>query len=362
MPRIVRVAAVAGTVMMKAPIKISHDVMDRSQPRVFVRVEAEGGAYGLGEAAPLTFFNGESAASIKVVIDDLLGPAVMGKEALDPRALVQAMELATPGNHTAKTGLEMALWDLAGRLTGLPVYRLIGGKVRERVPLAHVLGLKELDATVDEARDAVSRGYGTLKVKLTGDPEEDVRIIKAIRRAVGDGVSIRGDANTGYTVKNAIRAVKMLEAFNLQYLEQPCPREDPEGLKEIRDRSAIPIAADESLQSKRDALDLIRTRAVDWLVIKLIKVGGILAGLEIATLAHWAGIGCTIVSPVETCVGSAAGIHLALAAPAAVPAHELNGPEYLAEDPSRGLSFGKPYVILDDRPGLGVELPGVSFS
>lgn len=347
---------------MRAPIKISHDVMDRNQPRVFVRVEAEGGAYGLGEAAPLTFFNGESARSIKVVIDDLLTPAVMEKEALDTRALIQAMDRAAPANHTAKTGLEMALWDLAGRLAGVPVYRLLGGKVREKVPLAHVLGLKELDVMVDEARSAVSRGYHTLKVKLTGEPAEDVRIIRAIREAVGGGVNIRADANTGYTVKDAIRAVRLLEPFNLQYLEQPCPREDPDGLKEVRDRSPIPIAADESLQSKRDAFDLIKTRTVDWLVIKLIKVGGILAGLEIATLAHWAGLGCTIVSPVETCVGSAAGLHLALVAPAAVPAHELNGPEYLAEDPSTGLSLGEPYLAPDDGPGLGAELPGVSFS
>ena len=143
-----------------------------------------------------------------MIIDEVLAPSVVGSEALDIRALILKMDRAIPGNNTAKTALEIAFWDLAGKLLNLPVYRLLGGKVRQRVPVANVVSLKEREQMVKEALDGLHRGYDTLKIKLTANVEEDYNNIRAIREAVGSKIKIRADANSGYSVKDALKAVK----------------------------------------------------------------------------------------------------------------------------------------------------------
>ncbi|MGI6129357.1 MAG: mandelate racemase/muconate lactonizing enzyme family protein [bacterium] len=362
MPYIVRVDTIVHKVILKSAFKISHTVMEQTQERLFVRVHSDDGCFGIGEAAPLTFFTGETTPVIKEIIDHVLGPAIIGQEALDVRAAIARLEEKIPGNSTAKTAVEMAIWDLAGKCQQIPVYRLLGGKLREAVPIAYVLGLSQPQQMAEEAKKVVAKGYNTIKTKLTGDINTDLSILEAIREAVGDNVALRVDANSAYSVKDAILAARQFEPFDLQYIEQPCAPSLPGALSQVREHTAIPIAADESLLSKADAFNLISTGSVDWLVIKLIKVGGIMSALEIATFASWAGIGCTVVSPIETSIGTAAGLHLAAVMPSLPIAHELCGPEYLVDDPVCGLGPIKPVLSIDDSPGLGVEVPEDFFN
>lgn len=357
MSRIIRVDAIIRKVSLIAPFKTSQEVMDQGEERVFVRVQDEDGLFGVGEAATLARFTGETTSTIKCVIDEILAPAIIGKNATDVRAVILSMEKAIPRNHNAKAAVEMAVWDLSGKCLGVPIYQLLGGKLRDSIPIAHVIGLKPLELMAKEAKEAVAKGHTTIKVKLTGEIGNDIAILETIRDAIGPSKSLRADANTAYNIKNAIQAAKVFEEFNLQYLEQPCASNLPGGLKEIREHTNIPIAADESLLSRQDALDLIRTKSIDWLVIKLIKVGGILPALEIATLASLAGIGCTIVSPIETSIGTAAGLHLAAVIPCNFAAHELSGPDYLVKDPTNGYKEIGAEIMLGEAPGLGLSVP-----
>lgn len=356
MPRIVGVDTVVHNLLLNSPFKISHKVLKQKQDRLFVRIWSEDGRYGIGEAAPLPFFTGETTPVIREIIDHLLGPAMIGQEALDVRAVMADLEERIPGNSTAKAAVEMTLWDLAGKCRQLPVYRLLGGKLRQTIPVAYVLGLGQPREMAEEAKKAVTRGYTTLKTKLTGVLKTDISILEAIREAVGFEVALRVDANCAYSVKDAIKAARHFEDFALQYMEQPCPAHLPEALRRVREHTDISIAADESLLSRADAFELISQGSVDWLIIKLIKVGGILPALEIATFASWAGIGCTIVSPIETSIGTAAGLHLAAVMPGPPVAHELCGPEYLASDPASGLGPLEPVLRVGDASGLGVDL------
>ncbi len=359
MNKIIKLESSFQHIYLKTDFHISHTVMPKKQPRVFVRIEDDCGNFGLGEAAVLPFFNGEEAVTVKTVIDEVLFPELMNLDTGCLRKAIALMNRRLPGNNTAKTAVEMALWDLAGKVTGLPVYQLLGGLYREQIELAYVLSLKELPEMVKDALAAREKGYKTIKTKLTGDVRKDLEIVTAVREAIGDKVNLRADANSAYSVKDALFAARSFEPYRLEYLEQPCSRLNPEDLKYVKENTTVPIAADESLLSITEGYNLIKNRVVDHLVIKLIKVGGIMAGLKIAELAETAGLSCTVVSPIETSIGMAAGLTLASVAPAAVVAHELNSSEYLVSDPATGLEFGPHSFEMTSKagkPGLGIEL------
>lgn len=356
MSRIIRLKSVYKDIYMKSDFHISHTVMKARQPRVFVKIEDNEGNYGLGEAASLPFFNGEEAKSIKTVIDQFLFPELKNLEVEKVTEAIEKMNQRLPGNYTAKAAIEMALWDLSGKQVGLPVYRLLGGKCRDQINIAYVLSLKEIPEMVQEARYAINKGYKTIKTKLSGDVLKDVEIISAIREVTGMEISLRADVNGVYSFKDGLFATRKFEPYRLEYLEQPCSKDQLKFLKYIRESTTTPIAADESLLSVNDAFKLINEGIVDHLVVKLIKVGGIFAGFKIANIAEMAGIKCTIVSPIETSIGVAAGLTLAAIAPAASVAHELNTREYLTVDLASGLQFKDSVCNITDNPGLGIQL------
>jgi L-Ala-D/L-Glu epimerase len=341
---------------LNGDFKISREVMSSYQPRVFVKIETKDGVFGLGEAAPLPFFNGEQTSSIKKVIDDVFAPKLIGESVLDTRKTINKLTNLLPYNHTAKSAVETAIWDLAGKLLNLPVYQLLGGKVRNEIKSAYVLGIKDLEDMIEEGRAAIESGYETLKVKLTGNVNQDEEIIKQIRLRLPDRVKIRVDANAAYSLKDALQAVKRFVPYSLEYIEQPCGARNIEDLKTIKEHSEIPIAADESILSIDDALRLIKYRAADHFIIKLIKVGGLSPSLQIAQLASLEGIKCTIVSPIETMIGTATGIHLGMVIDDDTVDHELIVSSFIKEDPAEGHIVTGNKIRINAENGLGIKL------
>jgi muconate cycloisomerase len=330
---------------------------------VLVRVETEDGATGWGEAAALGSWNGETPATVRHAVEAFLAPAVLGRSAFDRPALDGALT----GHPYAKAALEMALWDVRGRLVGAPVHALLGGAARPSVAVAHMVGLMTFDAALAEAREVAAAGALALQVKGGQDLERDVRLVAAIREAVGEGVALRLDANRGYDrlgTKAAAAVVRRLHAAGAALVEQPVS--DAGGLRAIAARTEAGIVADESCWTAGDALAL--AGGVDALSIYVAKAAGLAGARHLAEVAQTLGLPCDVNGSLESAVGNAANLHLAVAMPAvtlpcvipvSAPAGAHAGPigAYWADD-----VVGAPFPFADGRlapppgPGLGIEV------
>jgi L-alanine-DL-glutamate epimerase-like enolase superfamily enzyme len=266
------------------------------------------------------------------------------------------MDDALPHNSSAKAALDMALHDLLGKALGAPLYKILGGTFRRPVLSATAVGINDLEKMKREALDWVGRGFRTLKLKIGVEPDKDEQRVRAIREAVGPDIRLRVDANQGYTPTEAIDVGRRIADHDIEYMEQPVAAWDVAGLAEVRRATGLRIAADESLYTAQDALRLIEARAVDVFVIKMIKVGGLRKATKIAHLAEAAGLQCVTVSPLETVLGTAAGVHWASALSNGEPDHELVGPLYLQEDPFAGVEIAGNAIEPGESPGLGVTL------
>jgi len=320
-----------------------------------VAVYADNGMVGLGEASPLTHFTGETPESVQLAINNFFSDYLIGKDPSDLEQIHDWMNRYYPHNTTAKAALDMALFDLAGKALKAPVYKLLGGTTRDRIPLARGIGIGEIDDTVRAASDAVAEGFQTLKLKIGRDSDRDIAALREVRNAVGHGIQLRVDANQGYDPKSAVTVIRKLESIGIQYVEQPIAASDLLGLAHVRNSVGVPIAADESLLGLSQALEMIRLDAVDVFVIKLIKVGGIYPAKKIVALAEAANKKCVMVSPYEIGVGTAAGAHLAVSSTTFSMACEFMDPSFRPEEPTTGITISGGWLYLPDNHGLGVE-------
>jgi len=264
------------------------------------------------------------------------------------------------GHAFTKAALEMALWDILGKSTGLPVYRLLGGPVREFVPTKWSISGVEPERAAGIARWALEQGFKTMKVKVGIDPAQDVARVRAVRETIGPGVRLGIDANGAWSPATAVSMIRRLGEFGIYFAEQPVPPGDLEWLADVRRQVSIPILADESVYSPQDALSIVRARAADALSVYIGKSAGIGPARKISTIAESAMLGCTIGSNLELGVGAAAMIHFGLAT-AGITADEfpcdIIGPLYYQDEiltEPLPLAGGRALPI--DRPGLGVEL------
>jgi L-alanine-DL-glutamate epimerase-like enolase superfamily enzyme len=258
----------------------------------------------------------------------------------------------------------MALHDLAGRVAGVPVADLIGGRNRERIQVAIEIAGGSPDGMAQRCVELAALGVRAFKPKIGGDPRRDAERLVAIREACGPDVVLRADANQGYSPKQAIELCRLAEreGVDLELLEQPVPAWDHEGMAHVRRSVETLIEADESCYSLHDALALVRAQACDVLNVKLGKAGGLLAAKKIAAVAEAAGVGCVLGTAFGVGPELAAKLHLAASIPIAVDAVEftelsLHGnvlaPPY---DTVFGLPLEDGCLPVPTGPGLGVEL------
>jgi muconate cycloisomerase len=327
---------------------------------VFVRIETRQGLVGWGEAACLggPTWSEESAESIAATLERYVVPWLRGRDATQLEALRLEMARRVQGNPFARAAVEMALWDLNGRALGVPVHRLLGGRVRERVPLSWSLAVEQPEAELAEARELVARGHRIFKIKTAAHPlAEDVARVRAIREAVGPDVRLRVDANQGWDRPTALRAIRAMEACDLDFIEQPLPRWDLDGLAEIARSVSVPVMADESCASPQDALAIARRGGVAILALKLTKSAGLANTMAIARIAEAAGLGCYVGCMIETSLGTAAYLQVALAAAPVTWGCELFGPLLLRGDVVREpVRYADGCILALDGPGLGVDV------
>lgn len=330
------------------------------QEDVVVKLVSDEGVIGWGEAPHMVGHSqrGETPDTVRVVLRRKLLPAVLGLDPLNQEAIGLALDRAVPWNTRAKGSIIMAAYDLAGKALGTPVHNLLGGMVRDRVPLSWSLPIQEPAVIAEEAQRMVERGWRILKVKVgRPEPMQDVVAVREVRKAVGDGIRIRADANQAYDVKTAIKVARHMEESGLEFLEQPVHQFDLEGMAEVTRQVTLPIMADESAQTAEDLLAIAKQRVADYVSIYVIGPGGLHNSKRMAIIAQAARIRGYLGGALESAIGASAGLHFAAASPAVDLGCEMTGQFLLTDD------FGREPIPMEDgalvvptAPGLGVEV------
>lgn len=322
--------------------------------RVLVEVETDEGIVGFGEGAPAYEVTGETQRSTAAVIEDVLGPLVLGENPLDVERVRGQMWSLVDGAPAAHAAMEIALQDVRGKTADMPLYRLLGGHAEEPVlDVPKVLSIKPPEEMADDAAAAVDEGYEQIKIKVGGDPETDVERVRAIDEAVPDDVSLKADANQGWDdAKTALAALSGMSDL-LDVIEQPVDNDNVVDLCELRRRVDIPVMPDESVESPEEVLGLVRQDAGDMFNIKLMKTGGLSEAIRLNAIAEADQRPTQLGSMVEGHVGTAAGVHFVLSQKNVVW-NEMVGP-FMTETGVTDLSADLPHIEVDG-PGLGVEL------
>jgi L-alanine-DL-glutamate epimerase-like enolase superfamily enzyme len=336
------------------PYEIAYESIDTTT-NVFLRIETDDGLVGLGCAAPDKHVTGESAATVLRALKDVVEPAAIGADPLRSAHLLETVRADLKGQPSAKAAFDLALHDILGRKAGVPVWKLLGG-FRESIRTSVTIGILPEQETVERALDWVGRGFQILKLKGGADVAVDVARTMRVREAVGEHIEIRFDANQGFTVDEAIRYVDETRAAHVEMLEQPTCKTEPALLSHVSREVHIPVMADESLITLRDAFHLAKHSLADMMNVKLMKVGGLAVALQINAVARAAGLEVMVGCMDESALSIAAGLHFALARPN-VEYADLDGHLALKGDPAaNAVRIENGVMYPQDSPGFGVTL------
>ena len=352
--KITRVEAKTVTMPLREAYTIAYETV-ASACNVFLRVETDSGIVGFGCAAPDQPVTGETPETVQGAIANIIEPALRGADPLRWALILEELKRDLATKPSAGAAADMALFDILGKVAGLPLWKLLGG-YREYIPTSVTIGILPETETVAAAKRWVAEGFKCLKIKGGRDAESDVARVLKLREAVGPDIELRFDANQGYTVDQARQFVDRTRAANLELLEQPTPKGQPELLGQVTRSVSIPVMADESLMTLRDAFRLARNEFVDMVNIKLMKVGGISEAMHINSVAQAAGLEAMVSCMDEAGLAIAAGLHFALARPNVVYA-DLDGHLDLIDDPTRdAVVVHNGNLRTTERPGLGFEI------
>lgn len=343
------------SIPLKKPFKTALRTVQTAENTV-VLIHTDDGMTGFGEAPPTKVITGDTNESTIAAILENIRPALLGKDLSNMEELQFLLQSSSVRDFSAKAAVDMALYDLAAKRMNIPLYQYLGG-YGNQVETDLTISINEPEEMEADALCAVEQGFSALKLKVGIDSQKDIRRVSGIRKAVGNQIKIRLDANQGWEVEEAIRTIRRLEDMDLaiELVEQPVKAKDLIGMKRVKDHVNTAIMADESLFSPQDALDILQLQAADLLNIKLMKCGGIYNALKIIAIAETYGVECMLGSMIESKISLTAAAHLA-AAKRNITRVDLDAAILLAEDPVIG-GFSKqlPWFVLDSSPGLGIR-------
>jgi L-alanine-DL-glutamate epimerase-like enolase superfamily enzyme len=280
---------------------------------VFVAIECSDGTIGWGEATVVPIWSGETQAGAMSIIGEIFAPLLRGKDPFDIEAIMQALDASVIDNIFTKAAVEMALFDAMGKSLGMPVYKLLGGKANPSpIPIKFSIGARSPEDSARIAAEKVAEGFQAIKVKVGTGLEQDLERVRLVREAIGSDILLNLDVNGGWGVKESIRAIPRFYEFDLEYVEQPTPRYDIDGLAQVRKAVEVPIMADESVFTVHQAMQVIRKEAADIISVYPGKNGGMLKTRLICKMAEAAGIACHMGSNLEWDIATSAMIHLAV--------------------------------------------------
>jgi L-alanine-DL-glutamate epimerase-like enolase superfamily enzyme len=342
--------------MLKPVIMAGEEI--RRAANVLVRIGTDNGLVGWGEAASAPLMTGETLESIVAAVH-CLEPALRGREAADIVGALVAMHGRMYGNNGAKAAIEIALYDLAGRAAGKPLYALLGTKKRSRLPLLAVVGGGDFDCDLRDAEKKKAAGFTAYKIKVGIDtPARDAERTRAICKLLGREPLISADANQGFTAAEAVEYVHAVKGSGLCFFEQPVEAEDLAGMAQVAATAGdIAIGADEGIHSLDDINRHHERKAARGVSLKAIKLGGIGGVVEAARLCDRLGMSVNISCKTgESSIACAAALHAATVIPnigwALTLTHTALGEDVTAHP----VPTVKGHVEALDRPGLGVDV------
>jgi L-alanine-DL-glutamate epimerase-like enolase superfamily enzyme len=351
------------TIAVRIPLRRTYEIASGSIPagrNVIIRIATDQGVEGLGEASPIASTDADTQRSIVDVIANQIAPRLIGQDPRDLPRLLAAVHAAIPGNYCAKAGIDIGLHDLAGKLLGVPVYQVLGGRFHRQIDMLEAdIWIDTPEKMAQTARAAFDKGVRAFEIKIGTSPTLDVERVRAVRAAVGEQAKLRVDCNEGYAAGTAFKALRQMEAFDLEYIEQPLPRWDFEGMARLAAALDTPICADQGAYTPHDVFRLLSMAAADLICIKIPK-SGLSGALAIHAICEAAGVKCTLGSMLPLGIGAAAIHHFGIHA-RNVDMHSSgiygNPLEYFMDDVVTACTMDADGVLrLSDSPGLGVAL------
>lgn len=340
------------------PHKLSVATM-HGQTLMLVKVFCSDGIIGIGEGTTIAgmAYGPESPESMKLATDAYLAPACIGRDATRVQALMAHLAKLVRFNHFSKSALETALLDAHGKRLGVPVSELLGGRHRERLPVAWTLASGDTDKDIAEAEMMLERRrHKIFKLKIGAkDIKADIKHVADIKRGLGDRGSVRVDVNMAWSETQAARAIPALVDAGCELVEQPVA--SAAALARLMRRFPVALMADEVLQGPESAFQIAKQEGADVFAIKIEQSGGLTAAQRVAAIADAAGIELYGGTMLEGAVSTIASAHLFASLPSLQWGTELFGPLLITEEIlTQPLDYSDFGLTVPNGPGLGIEL------
>lgn len=327
--------------------------------RIVLRIDTESGPSGYGEAAPWAVFSGTTEAGLAALVT-YFWPAIQGQQLADIPKIMAACDRAAVGHPEAKAALEIALYDLVGKVAGLPVYQLLGGRAQDRIPFSFSLANPDLERDLDLADAMYAEGVRIFKVKtgFVTDHRDDVARLSRIRGHLPDDVDLRVDYNQGLPAFGALQKLREVEQFRPTFIEQPVKAHLWEVMADLKQRLDTPILADESVFDVPSAFAAAKAGIADAFSVKVMKAGGLTKGRAIASIAEQAGIPCYGGTLFEGAIALNAAAHLIVATDNISLGCEFYMPKYVMapEELEAEVTIRDGFVYAPEGPGLGLDI------
>jgi muconate cycloisomerase len=348
-------AIAVGLPMIKPVIMAGEEV--RRADNVLVRLEADNGLVGWGEAASAPTMTGETIASMVAAVHHL-GPVLTDRTAEDIGGALAAMGGRMYGNHGAKAAIEIALHDLVGRATDRPAHALLGDQRRSRLTILGVIGGGDLDGDLRDAEKKRDDGFSIFKIKVGVDtPARDAERTRRICGLLGTSVLISADANQGFCPEEAIAFARALAGCGLDFFEQPVPAHDLAGMAAGAAATDIAIGADEGIHSAADIRRHHKRGAARGVSLKAIKLGGLRAVVEAARLCERLGMQVNVSCKTgESSIACAAALHIAAVVPEIAWGLTLTHAGLRDDVTAHPVRIKQGGAEVLDRPGLGIDV------
>lgn len=360
MPKISEMEVVPFSLPYTSPFRMASGVFHAAD-NVLVKIIADNGLIGLGETQPVPGVQecAETQASVVDVIQKIYSPLLLGRDPSELERIMQDLDSALSGCRYATAAVCNGLYDLLARSLNIPLYKLLGGLCYDRIEMVWPIGMKSTTETEQEARFAMKRGYRKIKIKVgSSDPTQDIESVFAARRALGNDVSLRVDANGAYTFLEALGTLRAMKRVHLDLIEQPLASWDFDGSARLSTQIDIPIMADESCTTVQSALELVKKQAASVFDIKLEKNGGIHPSRKITALAQAANILLYAGSNPGSTIGAATAAHFFASIP-----HVIGGDfnvgqtkSLMADIAQKPLEIRGAFALVPDGIGIGVDL------
>ncbi|MGY0633371.1 muconate/chloromuconate family cycloisomerase [Luteimonas sp. A478] len=357
-PTIDRVEALLLDLPTIRPHRLSVATMN-GQTVMLVRIHCSDGVVGIGEGTTIggLAYGGESPEGMKLAVDTYFAPLLQGADPTRVPALMARIDSVIKDNRFARSAVETALLDAQGKRTGLPVSELLGGRRRERLPVAWTLASGDTARDIDEAEQMLAqRRHNVFKLKIGARPlDEDIAHVAAIKRALGDRGAVRVDVNMAWSELQAARGMAALADAGCELVEQPVAT--AAALARLVRRFPVALMADESLHGPRSAFELAKVAAADVFAIKIEQSGGLYGAQRVAAIADAAGIELYGGTMLEGAVGTVASAHVFATFNELQWGTELFGPLLLTEEIlAEPLDYSDFQLTVPDGPGLGITL------